>query len=331
MKYLKKFLLYIGFFIVLFIVGFKIAEVLNNKTKTIKHTQLILGTIVEIQVRNSDEEKAEKAISKAFNEIRRIDDVFSTYNSESPVWKINHSEDSAFITDSEIFKLIQNCDSLSKLTNNAFDVSLDELIQVWGFDKGKPDIPSEEIRLTALKHSGWSNIELLRNKIIRRNNVQLNFGAVAKGYAVDKAVEALEENHITDALVNAGGEIRALGNEWIVGIQHPRIPGQLLERLILDEYSVATSGDYEQYFEKNGIRYHHILNPQTGYPASDCRSVTVIAKDDMTADALATGVFVLGPEKGLKLIEKLKNIESLIIDKKGNIIKSSGFNKFILR
>ena len=129
----------------------------------------------------------------------------------------------------------------------------------------------------------------------------LNFGAIAKGYAVDKAIDVLKTLGIKEALVNAGGEISVIGNDWIVGIQHPREINSIIKKIKLDGFTVATSGDYEQYFEVDGNRYHHILDPKTGYPSKGLRSVTIINKLNAIADALATAVFVMGKENGIKI------------------------------
>ncbi len=150
-----------------------------------------------------------------------------------------------------------------------------------------------------------------------------------KEKAVQKAIEVLKKSGITEALVNAGGEISVIGSDWKVGIQHPRDEREIIAAVKLKDITVATSGDYEQYFEQDGIRYHHIIDPKTGYPARGLQSVTVINQSNTFADALATAVFVMGNEKGMKLIESLDNTEAMIIDDKGKIFYSSGFKKFL--
>ena len=223
-------------------------------------------------------------------------------------------------------------DSIYKISNGALDVSLNNLISVWGFNGDNPLLPESDDILNALNKSGWQNVHLTgKNSFRRKNNVGLNFGAIAKGYAVDKAISVLKANHINSALINAGGEIKSIGKDWVIGIQHPRRPNQTIENVSPGGMSVATSGDYEKYFELDGKRYHHIFNPKTGYPADSLTSVTVISKDCSTADALATAVFILGPSAGKELIEQLPNTEVMMIDKQMNKIYSSGFEKFIYR
>lgn len=317
--------------VVLFLIGFFIARNSSDEIKTIKRTQILLGTVIEVQIRDVDEQNAEDVITKAFAEVKRIDDLFTTYSEESPVWKLNNSSDSIISVDPEIYSLIVFCDSITKLSNGSFDLSLDNLTKAWGFYTDDPKLPTKAEIDSALLNSGWQNIVLLGdNKIIKKEKVRLNFGAIAKGYAVDKAIDVLKNSGIKQAIVNAGGEISVIGNDWVVGIQHPREINSLIKKIKLDGFTVATSGDYEQYFEVDGNRYHHILDPKTGYPSTGLQSVTIINKSNTFADALATAVFVMGKENGIKLIESLDNTEAMIIDEEGKIFYSSGFEKFLI-
>lgn len=317
--------------IILFLIGFFIARNSSDEIKTIKRTQILLGTVVEIQVRDADDKKAEDAISKAFAEMKRIEDLFTTFDNKSPVSRINNSAYTIINVESEIYNLIVICDSITKLSNGCFDVSLNNIIRVWGFDSDNRHIPEASVIDSALKLSGWKDVKLFgENKIFKQRKVELNFGAIAKGYAVDKAINILRKSGIKQALVNAGGEVSVIGNNWIVGIQHPDEINSIIKRIKLNGYTVATSGDYEQYFEVDGVRYHHILDPETGYPSKGLQSVTIINKSNAFADALATAVFVMGEEKGMKLIESLDDTEVMIIDERGRISYSTGFENYIV-
>ena len=156
----------------------------------------------------------------------------------------------------------------------------------------------------------------------------LNLGGVAKGYIVKKAFEALEKEGVERAIIRAGGDMAVFGADadtpFIIGIQHPRKKKLLGEAHVYDG-AVSTSGDYERFFMKEGKRYHHILDPKTGWPAKGTRSVTIIAKDHTLADGLSTAVFVLGPEKGMALVESLESVEGVIVDENGVVTRSSGF------
>jgi thiamine biosynthesis lipoprotein len=317
--------------LVLFFIGFFIARNMGDEIKEVKRTQILLGTVVDIQVRDADEKKAEDAITKAFAEIKRIDDLFTTYNEDSPVWQFNHGNDSIIAVDEEIYSLIVLCDSVWKMSDGCFDVALEPLIQSWGFDSKSPEVPNELEIKSALLESNWNKLKLINDgNVFRSTKTGLNFGAIAKGYAVDKAADVLKNSGIQSALVNAGGEIKTIGNDWIVGVQHPRGVNEIIRRIKLNEMSIATSGDYENYFEKDNVRYHHILNPKTGYPSRGLQSVTVVHKDNAFADGLATSVFVMGKKKGIELIESLYETEAMIIDEQGKIYYSSGFEKFLV-
>jgi len=327
---LKNSLLYGALVVVLFLIGFFIAQNNSDKIQIIKRSRILLGTVVEIQVKSNVEQKAEDAINQAFAEVKRIDDLFTTYNQSSAVWKINHSSDSIISVEEEVYNLIVLCDSVTRLSEECFDVSLDNLIKFWGFDSGNPQVPDKDSINLILTQCGWKNVEIVGSNKIIKKNAALNFGAIAKGYAVDKAIEVIKHNGIKEALVNAGGEISVIGNDWVVGVQHPRKTNELINKIKLQNTSTATSGDYEQYFEVDGIRYHHILNPKSGYPAKGLQSVTIINKSNAFADALATAVFVMGKEKGIKLIEQLENTEAMLIDSDGKIFYSSGFERFLI-
>lgn len=315
----------------LFLLGFLIAKGESDNVEIIKKTKILIGTVVEIQVRDADEEKARQAITNAFEEIKRIEELFSSYNEESIVWKLNHGKMKGQRLQNELFDIVTFSDSIWKISDGAFDVSLGNLIELWGFSSELPSVPSNEKLAEKLAASGWKNVQLKNEKsILISQNTKLDFGAVAKGYAVDKAVQILEQSKVSAALVNAGGEIKGFGYDWVVGVQHPRNKSEIFGKIKLNGMSVATSGDYEQYFEKDEKRYHHILNPKTGMPADGCQGVTIICRENKLADALATAVFVLGREKGLQLVEKLNEVEAMIIDSNGNTITSKNFNKFLI-
>ena len=328
---MKKTFLYSTFVIILFAIGFFISRVGSKEIHLINKSRILLGTVVEVQIRETDRKKAETSIEKAFSEIKTVDDLFSTYNEDSHIWKLNHNQATLINVDPEIFSLMVICDSIFNLTYGSFYVSLNKLLTTWGFDGDDLSLPSDDKLSGALLNSGWNNIKLLeKNSFKRPAGTELNFGAIAKGYAVDKAVNVLIKLGINSALVNAGGEIKTIGDDWVIGIRHPRNQNQIIEKVNPGGMSVATSGDYEKYFELDGKRYHHILNPKTGYPADSLISVTVLNKSCTIADALATAVFVLGQAKGMRLIENLPGTEVMIIDDQINKTYSSGFEKFNL-
>jgi thiamine biosynthesis lipoprotein len=301
----------------------------EDKLKIIKRTRVLMGTVVEIQVKEDDRSLGESAIADAFSEIERIENLFTTYNDTSAIQRINQSKDTLISVSSEIYKMMALCDSLWKISDGAFDISLNNLIKVWDFENEEPAVPEKEEIEDALRNCGWENISLLSNyRFFRDAEVELNFGAIAKGYAVDRAIDVVKKRGIKNVLVNAGGEITSFGSDWIIGIKDPRNSEQIIESVVLGEMSIATSGDYENFFEFNGKRYHHILNPFTGFPADSIISVSVLHQSNTIADALATAVFVLGPTRGLELIENTTDSEVLIIDKNNRKLYSKGFVEY---
>ncbi len=322
-------------YIILVIFFFTIGITLTNisfygKENIVSSTQFVMGTLAEIKVKNENEDIAINAINSAFGEIKRVENLFSTYDVKSKIWKINHSDKRNIKLDEELYNFIGLCDSIRRLTKGAFDPSIGAVTVAWGFNGDEASIPSEEKIKYALINSGWDKIKLSGNEIIKKKKIQLDFGSVAKGYAVDKAVEVLKSSGINEALVNIGGEVKGVGSNWFVGIKHPRAVNLLIEKINLSGYSIATSGDYEKYFFEKGKRYNHIINSKTGYPSDLTQSVSVINKNNLFADALSTACFVMGAEDGIKLINSLKDTECLIFDKNGVRYESRGFGKFII-
>lgn len=305
----------------------------DKEKQTIKRTTVSMGTLIEIQVKGAEENEANAAITKAFAEFERLNEKYSTYKNDNFMWSLNQSDAEYLEVDDETFFLLMESGKLNEATEGGFDPAIGGLIDLLGFEKGSPEMPKQNKVLEALEHVGWKHIELKEpNTLVRKKKVHLNFSAVVKGYAVDRACEILEQEGMPEYLVNAGGEIKGKGEDWKIGIQHPRERNSLLGKLIVPNgMGVATSGDYEQYFNKEGKRYSHIINPVTGYPATETQAVTVIAKDVLTADALATGVFVQEPAKGMEIIETLPDAECLIVKSTGEVIYSSGFDKYFRR
>ncbi len=303
-----------------------------REPEPLKRTQVALGTFVEIEVRGMQPLEADRAINAAFQEVRRIHGKYSPFNESGPLWRINHGEAETVSVDDEFYDLLLACDTIHKKTRGAFDPAMEALFRIWRVWGENPVLPSVEQVEAARAKSGWHRIQLGDSgNFTRLPGVEISLGAVAKGYAVDRMTQILMEHGVNQALLNAGGEIRTLGEGWVVGIQHPSIREEMVRNINLSGKAVATSGDYEQYHEEQGKRYHHILDPVTGYPATECRSVTVIAETCIEADAYATGVFVLGPERGVDLVNSLTGVEAMVIDRSGTIFYSKGFEDYTRR
>ncbi len=323
---MKKFFLGITIFAVLFAVGFSLSRKEAARPQTLKQSYFALGTVVEIQVRHAERGKAEAAMAMASAEVRRVEALFNSYDPQSPIGIINSSASTSFPASPEVYAVMRQCDAFWKSTAGAFDAGVGAVSDAWGFRGGKPDVPPAGRLQQSMKRSGWRHVRLREEgRVQRAVPVQFDFGAIIPGYAVDCAVAVLKREGITEALVDGGGEIRSTGGEWTIGIQHPRKKGEILRRLRLQGAAVATSGDYEQYFEKDGRRYHHILDPRTGFPAASCQSVTVLAADGVTADALSTGFFVLGPQETMRRVREMPDVHAMVVDAAGAVHVSEGF------
>ncbi|HOG29064.1 MAG TPA: FAD:protein FMN transferase [Vicinamibacterales bacterium] len=273
-------------------------------------TRLLMGTVVEIKVPASDGRIDERAVQAALDEMSRVERVFSP--SKPGGGPLTPEERS------EVEAVIEAGRRLAAETDGAFDLRIRDWIDLWGFESD-PRVPGET--------------EMQRVAAARRRRdpegplTEFTFGAVAKGYAVDRAVAVLESRGVTRALVNAGGEVGAIGDGWTVGVRHPRDPGALLERVRLAEgRAIATSGDYENFFVADGRRYHHLLVPATGLPATGARSVSVMAPRCAEADAWATALFVLGPERALAAAARHPELDVMIVDADGRVTRSARWN-----
>lgn len=290
-----------------------------------------MGTLVEITLVGEDEERAEKAALQAFQEIKRIEHLMSPRVESGDVVRINQSAGTRWVAVSpETLDVIKKAMEISELSEGAFDITVAPLSQLWRAAREKKIPPAAEEVKERLDLVNYKNIEIdQEGKVfLRKQNMAIDLGGIAKGYAVDKAFQVLQSLGYKDFIVNAGGDLRAAGlrsdQPWAVGIQHPREPQKLLAKVSISDSALATSGDYERFFMHQEKRYHHIFNPKDGIPTDGCQSVTVLHKEGMTADALATAVFVLGPEKGFALCRKFQGVECLMVDKDGKIISSPG-------
>ena len=315
--------------IIVLVVLFTVLAIQRQKVGPLKRSQMIMGTMVEITVMPPDEQ----AIEAAFEEMKKVDALMSTYKENSEVSILNREGENHL--SAETLQIIREAINFSEITGGAFDITCRPLINLWKKAKKEKVIPSPQEIKEALSLVGYEKI-LLEGDMIRfkQKGMQIDLGGIAKGYAVNRAIEALRKNGIRRALVNAGGDLYALGNgpggeKWKVGIQDPREEDKLLGIIKVKDVGVATSGDYQRYFTIEGKRLSHIVNPKTGQTVQDVpMSVTVIAPHATTTDALATGVFVLGPQKGMELIDSLPQVEGMIISEGMKRITSKGWAHF---
>ncbi len=284
-------------------------------------------TIVSVTVVSDSKEKADLAIEKAFDEIRRIEKLINFYSPTSEVSLINkYAGIKPVKVSKETLEIIKKAIYVSDITNGAFDATIGPLVKLWDFHRRV--IPDKKKIYKAKKYVGYKNIvidEKNSTVYLKKKGMYIDLGGIAKGYTADKIVEILKKSGIKSGIVAVGGDIKAFGRKpdgspWIVGVRHPRSENRsdVIATLYLEDKAISTAGDYERYFIIDSKRYHHILDPATGYPATESISVTVISDNGYLADGLSTGFFVLGPEKSLTLARKYK-VEVIIVDKKLNL------------
>ena len=292
--------------------------------------EAIMGTRVAVELWSEDAALAERAMDEVIAEMRRTDELMSTYKPESQLSQVNaHAHERPVQVDADIIEVVERALAMSKLSGGAFDVTYASVGYL--YDYRAHQRPNEQQIAAALPGVDYRQVQVDREaRTIRfpRKGVRIDLGGIAKGYAVDRSIDHLRKLGIEHAMVNAGGDTRLLGDRrgkpWVVGIRDPRSEGRVVTRLPLEDEAISTSGDYERYFEEDGVRYHHILVPGTGQSARGVRSATVIGADATLTDALSTTVFVLGVERGMRLIAGLPGVEAVVVDDEGRIYYSDG-------
>lgn len=283
----------------------------------VRRTQLMMGTVVEILAAGQDTGRLNQAVDAAFAEIDRLDKLLSSHRDDSEVSHLSRSSTGMQVS-VETAEVIRLGLDVAQRSAGAFDMTLGQLKSLWGIDSEAPQIPGQERITAALAATGPASLSL-HNRLVTKQAAQLqvDLGGIAKGYAVDRAIAVLKQHGVLHAAINAGGDMYLLGQRkerpWRIGIKHPREANAIIETVEVSNRSVVTSGDYERFFEQDGQRYHHIFDPINGFPARLCQSVTIITDSVALGDALATAVFVLGPQKGLQLLEDYPHSEGLVI------------------
>lgn len=300
-----------------------------------EETQEKMGTFVNIII-YGNEENHEEILESAFQEIDDFNSIASNYDSKSAVSVLNR-EGRLENAPEELIDIISISKEYNLKTMGAFDITVNPVLELWseGLWNETEEIQKQKIS-EALDLVGSGKVSLNGNTIaLDKKGMSVTLGGVAKGYIVDKVINLIKAEGINSILVNAGGDIRASGAKpdgtpWKISLENPDNTSQQIAEFLLSDMAIATSGNYYRYFDPEK-KVHHIIDPRTGFPANSCISVTVIAKNATIADILATAVFVLGPEDGLKVIESFDNTEAFIIDSERNFFKSSGIDKFIVK
>ena len=291
-----------------------------------------MGTLVSITAVAPTRQAANQAVETGFLEIKRLERMLSTWIPTSELSQVNGSAGKQpVVVSPETLTLVRLSLQIGEMTDGAFNIALGPAIEAWNVSV-EPRLPAAAelealktfVDLRAVHADVWA-----RTVFLERSGMRIDVGGIGKGYAADQAAAVMKKAGAQAGVVALAGDIKTFGrlpgdHGFPVGIRHPRREDAVLAWVDLQDEAISTAGDYERFFEKDGLRYHHILDPATLRPARGCQSVTVIAKDGVWADGLDTGVFVLGPERGMALIEHLDDIEAIIVDAEGRVHLSSG-------
>ena len=295
--------------------------------------EAIMGTSIRVELWQEDPMMCEAAMAAVMEEMHRIDRAMSPFKPESELSRLNREAAKAPVPVSEeMFELIARSIGFSKLSEGAFDITFASVGCMFDYRKGIK--PAAEKIAAALPAIDYRHIRLDRRRRtieFARDNVQIDLGGIAKGYAVDNCVALLKTRGVKEALVMAGGDSRVLGDKrgrpWMIGIRDPRRKSTVVAMIPLADAAISTSGDYERYFEADGVRYHHILDPRTGLPATGVRSVTIVGPDATTTEGISKSVFIMGPERGIRFAESLAGIDAVIIDGDGDMHYTAGLRR----
>ena len=291
----------------------------------------IMGTRITVELWADDKDKAEKAIDAVLDEMRHIDDSMSTYKPTSEVSQVNaKAADGPMRISKELFDLLTTAKEYSVITDGAFDITYASVGYLYDFRKHvHPDEAQIDKALPAVNFRHVLLDPKQQTVQFSQKGVRIDLGGIAKGYSVDRGIDVLKSFGFTRAYVSAGGDSRIIGDRfgkpWMVGIRDPRKgEGEVITRIPLVDAAISTSGDYERFFEEDGVRYHHIIDPRTGHSASKVRSATVIGPYATRTDGLSKTAFVLGPEKAMEIYNRIEDIDAIIVKLDGTVIYSKG-------
>ncbi|SMD10750.1 FAD:protein FMN transferase [Sporomusa malonica] len=299
--------------------------------KPYKETQFLMDTIIDITAYGSGNEAAVKA---AFAEFKRINDLTNRFDENTQVSKINQAAGKEKVqVDADVIAMLKLARSRSEQLDGALDVTVGVLTELWSVGHKGEFVPSQAEVKALLPLVNYRLIEIddkANTVFLPQAGMRIDLGAVAKGYANRKAIDVLKAKGIKSALVNAGGDVRVIGTRpegqpWRIGVQDPRNLENIAAKLSLSEWDVLeTSGDYQRFFEKDNVRYSHIIDPRTGFQPREVASVTIVAKSGNYVDILSTAIFVLGVERGQELLKQYPGTEAIIITADGKKIATPG-------
>jgi FAD:protein FMN transferase len=309
--------------VLLFLLSIIAIQQVSSQENKYQRDVKLMGSGMTIIVTANNPEQGKKYIDIAVAEIKRIENIISSWTPTSETAAINRNAGFKPVKVSqELFGLIKRAVNISKLTDGAFDISYASMDKIWQFDGSMTQLPSAEAIKKSVSKVGYQNIVLDAQKstvFLKLKGMKIGFGAIGKGYAADKAKTLLQNLGVKAGVINASGDMNTWGNQpdgqpWKVGITNPVNKKKVFAWFNLSDEAVVTSGNYEKYVKFNGITYTHIIDTRTGYPAHGIFSATVFSKSAELSDALATSIFVMGVESGLYFIDQLKGVECVIVD-----------------
>jgi thiamine biosynthesis lipoprotein len=309
--------------------------------RVVERAGVAMGSELRLSTWTADEGVARAAFDAVFAEFERLEALMSTWRPASDVVRINTAAGiEAVPVAADVRDVLRRARQISEWTDGTFDVTFGALTDVWKFDQDQDDsIPAPEAIRERLPLIDYRQIEIddrAGTVFLERKGMKIHLGGIGKGYAVEHALQILRQAGLRDFMVQAGGDLYVGGHKdgrlWRLGINDPRGPeGDSFATVDLTDSTFSTSGDYARFFMKDGVRYHHILDPATGQPARLCRSVTIVSESPVLADAIAKGVFILGPEKGMALVERIPKLDVVIVTAKNDVLVSKGLKeRFVL-
>lgn len=282
-----------------------------------QRSMILMDTVVDVRV---DGRNSAALVERVFQRMAELEKLFSRFIPESEVSAINRAAGDWVEVSPLTLELVELGMEMSRITDGAFDLTIGAVLDLWGFGSDIRRVPEEDELREALATVDFTQVEVNRKQGAVRipQGTVLDLGGIAKGFIVGQGIEILRDAGVERALINAGGDISVVGRRpdgrpWRVGVQDPDQPSSIRYVLPLDDQSVVTSGDYQRYFTVEGVRYHHIIDPFTGYPARGLRSVTIVGDDPAMCDAISTAVFVLGWAEGRALVERLPGVEAILV------------------
>lgn len=303
----------------------------------VEDSRLAMGSSLRIAVWTRDTAGASQAMQRVFAEFDRLDRTLSVWHADSDVSRLNAAAGRGPVpVGADTLAVLAAAIDAGRATGGKFDITFGALSDVWRFDHDQDGrVPSAaEIarRLPLVDYTAVRVDAVAGTAQLGREGVRVHLGGIGKGYAVDRGVRMLRDAGFSDFLIQSGGDLYASGTRgdrpWRAGLADPRgVGGASFAAIDLRDETFSTSGDYERAFVKDGVRYHHILDPDTGEPARLCRSVTIVAPSAMTADWVSTGAFILGPDAGMRLVESLPDVEAVIVTAGNDVQVSSGLRQ----